>query len=393
MNTYEHPMAPTQEKRMTNPHAGKRVLVVEDDVHLLSGIRDILKLEDYDVQIAKNGQEALNLLKRNPDYPPDIIVSDIMMPYMNGFELLTEVRKEDRWVTVPFIFLTAKGEREDQNRGRQLGADIYLTKPFEAPDLLIAVGAALDRLDGIRRVKDDEMMSQKRKILTILNHEFRTPLTLVVAYAEMLKDYDKETADVPDGDMVSFLRGVFSGADRLRRLIENFITLVELDSGEAEKTITWRKRPVDDLSLLAEDAVRQVRTALHDREHTFVVDIADAMPPVLLDVQYMTIAVRELLDNACKFSEAGSTVRLRIFSENDECIIQVADEGRGLPTQEYEKVWQPFYQIDREQHEDQGAGSGLAIVAGVTELHNGRYAVSSVEDEGSIFTLRLPQEG
>lgn len=217
------------------------VLVVEDDVHLLSGIKDILELEHYRVLTAQNGVEGLNVLNQLPDEPPSVIVSDIMMPHMDGFTFLEEVRKEDRWVTVPFIFLTAKGEKTDRHRGSLAGADVYLTKPFDAEDLLVSVSSCLRRYGDVKRVKDEEIGDVKSKILAILNHEFRTPLTLVVGYADILKEYDGKNMGYED--IMSFLQGVNSGAERLRRLVENFITLVELDSGDTERTFGWRQRP------------------------------------------------------------------------------------------------------------------------------------------------------
>lgn len=365
----------------------QRVLVVEDDAHLLTGIRDILELEDYRVLTAKNGQAGLTVLQSDPDNPPDVIVSDIMMPHMDGFEFLEEVRKEDKWVMVPFIFLTAKGERTDQHRGRKLGADIYLTKPFDAEDLLVAVSSVLKRTADMSRVAADKMMDQKRKILTILNHEFRTPLTLVVAYAEMLKEFDPNS--MSDGEVMTFLRGVNSGADRLRRLVENFIALVELDSGEAQKTVDWRSRPVEDLSMIVDDAMRQVELP-DQRPRNWEKKITPDLPTVSVDVQYMTIAVREMLDNAAKFSSDGQTITLSACHVGENIEIVVSDEGRGIAAAEHEKIWEPFYQIDREQFEDQGAGSGLAIVDGIVKLHRGSREVQSSPGKGSVFTIRIP---
>jgi len=366
-----------------------RVLVVEDDNHLLSGIRDILELENYHVLTAPNGEAGLTVLNSDPKNPPDVIISDIMMPHMNGFEFLSEVRKQDRWVTVPFIFLTAKGEKDDRHTGSRLGADVYLTKPFDAEDLLVAVSSTLQRQREIQRVNETEIKDQKRKILTILNHEFRTPLTLVVAYADMLKDFDP--SDMTDAEVMTFLRGVNSGADRLRRLIENFIMLVELDSGEAAKTMTWRRRKVDDLRLIIEDAHRQI-AMLQNRPRTFKLDIPDGLPSVSIDVQFMTIAIRELLDNAAKFSADNDTILLQVKAVDDYIEFQVQDHGRGIPEHEIENIWKNFYQVDRELFEDQGAGSGLAIIDGIVNLHGGTRHVESVVDEGSTFTMRIPLE-
>lgn len=363
-----------------------RVLVVEDDAHLLTGIRDILEIENYHVLTAQNGRDGLTVLNADPANPPDVIVSDVMMPYMDGFAFLEEVRKDNRWINVPFIFLTAKGEKDDRHKGSYLGADRYLTKPFDADDLIVAVATTLKRHDAIKQVALEEIADNKQKVLTILNHEFRTPLTLVVAYAEMLKEYDP--AGKSNDDVMLFLRGVNSGADRLRRLVENFICIVELDSEEAAKTIQWRKRPVQDFNLLVEDAVRQVENP--DKPRHFDINIQENMPVVECDVQYMTIVLRELLDNAAKFSEDGDTVTLDASVVDNHLVVSVSDDGRGIPVEEHQKIWEAFYQIKREQYEDQGSGSGLAIVEGIIELHQGICSVESEVGVGSTFTVKTP---
>lgn len=141
--------------------------------------------------------------------------------------------------------------------------------------------------------------------------------------------------------------------------------------------------------MLVDDAIRQV--ALPDqRPRNFVSDIDPDLPTVHIDVQYMTIAIRELLDNAAKFSGNDSTIRLSARHVDNFLEMQVMDEGRGIVAAEFENIWQPFYQIDREQFEDQGAGSGLAIVDGIIRLHGGTREVHSSPGEGSVFTIRIP---
>jgi two-component system sensor histidine kinase/response regulator len=363
------------------------ILIVEDDVHLLSGIKDILELEEYRVLTAQNGLEGLDILHETPDDPPAVIVSDIMMPHMDGFTFLEEVRKEDRWVTVPFIFLTAKGEKTDRHRGSLAGADVYLTKPFDAEDLLVSVSSCLKRYGDVKRVKQDEIGDVKNKILTILNHEFRTPLTLVVAYADMLKDYDGKNMEY--NEIRTFLHGVNAGAERLQRLIENFITLVELDSGDAAKTFSWRQRPITDMEGLARDALRQVEQP-EQRPRQFNIHIDPELPNVTADSQFLTIIMRELLDNAAKFSHDNAKIDLDISLDGDYYLIAVTDEGRGIASAYHDDVWLPFFQIDREEFEDQGSGSGLAIIDGLVEIHGGSRNLVSAPQQGCTVTLRLP---
>ncbi|MDX1992273.1 MAG: response regulator [bacterium] len=365
------------------------LLVVEDDHHLLGGIRDILELDDYRVLIAQNGVQALDVLQTTNGTPPDLIVSDIMMPQMDGIDLLQAVRKHEKWVAIPFIFLTAKGEKADIQRGKKFGVDDYLVKPFDADDLLVAVDSRLRRHKTIREIHSGAIADLKRNILTILNHEFRTPLTLVVAYADMIKTSNPE--DMTDDELLLFLRGVNQGADRLRRLIENFILLVELETGDAAKNYAYRKQPIHDLPsvvCVARDSVIGSELV----EHTCETVMDDALPTVVGHHEYLNIIVRELIDNAVKFSPAEKPITLRVTHRDEHVIIEVADQGRGIPEHEFENIWRSFYQINREHYEDQGSGTGLALVKALVDLHGGKIQLESKWGEGSTFRVLLPAQ-
>ncbi|MBC7871041.1 MAG: response regulator [Chitinophagaceae bacterium] len=363
------------------------LLVVEDDIHLLSGIRDILELDHYTVMTAQNGKQALDVLQTVNGTPPDLIVSDIMMPHMDGLDLLQAVRKNERWVAIPFIFLTAKGEKSDIQRGKKLGVDDYLVKPFDADDLLVAVESRLRRQQSINKIQAGAISDLKRNILTILNHEFRTPLTLVVAYADMLKTFGTE--DMSEDELLLFLRGVNSGADRLRRLIENFIMLVELETGDARKNFAYRKHPISDLSSIVVTARDQIFQQ-DEVTHTCVTEIGDDLPVILGDHDFLMMIVRELIDNAVKFSPPEKPVCIKLHKGDHTLILEVIDAGRGIHDSEYDYIWRSFYQINRERFEDQGSGAGLAIVKGLVELHDGTVSIESKVDEGSTFTVTLP---
>lgn len=359
------------------------LLVVEDDVHLLSGIRDILELDHYHVMTAQNGREALDLMKGQT---PDLIVSDIMMPYMDGIELLAHVRQHAVWSTVPFIFLTAKGERADIHRGRRMGVDDYLVKPFEAEDLIVAVDARLERVRAFKQEAHKGKEGVKRTIVNLLGHELRTPLTLIVGYAELLRDTDLES--MSHEELLTFLRGINDGADRLRRLIENFVFLVEFETGDAVDTFHWRVGDIPDLETLI-TAARDFVFSQHP-DYTCRTEISRDLPVIRGDREYLMMVFRELLDNAVKFSASGSTVTIRVNAVGDHICAEVIDEGRGIPADEFDNIWQMFYQINREELEDQGGGSGLAIVDNLVRLHGGEIHVRSQQGQGSTFTVRLP---
>jgi two-component system, sensor histidine kinase and response regulator len=362
----------------------RTVLVVEDDIHLLSGIREILELGNYNVWTAQNGLQGLEKLE-SADATPDVIVSDIMMPHMDGFRFLAEVREKDQWVNIPFIFLTAKGEKSDVQRGNLLGADVYLKKPFDAEDLLVAVDSRLKRFQNMERVQNNTISQIKRRILITLNHELRTPLTLVVAYADLLKDFDPD--NMSDNELITFLRGVNSGATRLRRLIENFILLVEIEEGDAAKTFVWRKYPIESLKDIAVDACRQI---LEQDANKIAITCQEDLPTVTADREFLTIIIRELVDNGVKFSGDKESVSVDIASVDNHIQITVADSGtRKISDDDIEKVWEAFYQVNRELYEDQGSGSGLSIVDGLVDIHGGSRNIIST-DQGTTVTVRIP---
>jgi signal transduction histidine kinase len=219
--------------------------------------------------------------------------------------------------------------------------------------------------------------------LTILNHEFRTPLTLVVAYADMLKDFNPDT--MSQEEVVIFLKGVNSGADRLHRLIENFIYLVELENGK----YALQMRAIPNFGDLVQEAYIYAAQP-ENRTREFVLKIPAELPTLHGDAELLTLALRELLDNAAKFSPSNSVITLEVTVQATQVSVAITDVGRGIEAHEFENIWQPFYQIKREEYEDQGAGSGLAIVERIAKLHQGSATVRSEFGKGSTFTLTLP---
>lgn len=366
--------------------ARARILIVEDDLNLLEGIRTVLELEDYEVLSSENGEQALEILSQNINNPPDLIVSDIMMPRIDGMQLLNHVRKRAEWVGIPFIFLTARSEKSDVIQGKRLGVDDYLVKPFDADDLLLAIESRLNRHKILRKAQSDEITDLKRKILTILNHEFRTPLTFLVAYTDMLNE---QTADIDEeSDTAMFLRGINVGAVRLRRLIENFIHLVEMETGDAKRIFEMRKTILHNYKDLLDVARSQWLENTPNRQCHIVVD--HELPPIVTDPVYLNVAILQLLDNATKFSNEDAPITLSAALVDNKLEISVLDHGRGISPSEQERIWEPFYQIDRAIYEDQGAGSGLAIVRGIVMLHNGEVRLESERNVGSNFKILLP---
>jgi two-component system sensor histidine kinase/response regulator len=361
------------------------ILVVEDNAPLLEGIRDLLEVSGYRVLTAGSAVQALAVLESSH---PDLIVSDIMMPGMDGYELFERVRQRPDLLDTPFVFLTARGEKADIRRGKELGADDYITKPFEEEDLLVVVRAKMARRRALRQQREDQFGELKRTIVATLSHEFRTPLTYVINYSEML---GSQGAQIDPDEFRQFMQGIRRGAERLHRLVLDFITLVELETGEAESMFQFRRRVMDDLSPWLRTVVKGYQETAEARGLRLEIDVPDGLAPVVADEVYLANAIGRLLDNAIKFSKPTSEwVRVRAEADRASLRLSVQDQGVGIRQEELDSLFTLFHQIDRPKQEQQGTGSGLAICKGIVEIHGGRVEVASEQGVGSTFTIRLP---
>ena len=369
------------------------VLIVEDEHNLLYGIRDILEIGGFDAECALNGVQALEFLHSAPRLP-NVIVSDISMPDMDGYDLLDSVRQKHEWTEIPFIFLTARTQHEDQRTGMISGANDYLSKPFKPNDLLDAIHAQIRRYNRVESTRTQHIKRIKHDILIILSHEFRTPLTPVVAYADLI---NTDPTTLSYDELQSFLAGIRNGAERLRRLVDDLLLLVELETGEAQVAYSYYCHPImrRELHSLIEAVIAQFSERAAAKQ--LILTVKEPLPPVLprftAAPDYLQAALARLVDNAIKFSnEPGGQVSIEVRSTPEHVLIDVSDQGRGIPEEEFESIFESFYQIDRAQNEDQGSGSGLAIVKSIMALHRGQALVSSVVGQGSTFTLAFPTD-
>lgn len=166
-----------------------KILVVDDDANLAKSISDIFEVMGYDVQTAHNGLEGWRLVQLEI---PDIIVSDIQMPGMNGYELLQAVRNDQATETMPFVFLTARSEREHLRQGMVLGADDFVSKPFSLKEIVESVESTLNKHQRIYAKHESTISSLRKNITYALPHELRTPLQSILGFAELMTmDFDK----------------------------------------------------------------------------------------------------------------------------------------------------------------------------------------------------------
>lgn len=361
------------------------ILVVEDHEPLLCAIRDILEAEQYTVLSAADGVEALQVME---DHRPDLIIADIMMPRMDGYALYEAVHARLEWVAIPFIFLTARAGKDDILKGKILGAEDYITKPFEPQELLIAVRARLERARAIREATVAEFDRLKQQIVTILSHELRTPLTYIQGYTSLALE---DIPSLPSDALPEFLLAIKRGADRLTTLVEDLLLLVRLDTGQVAEEFRLLAQVRSDLGAIIEHKVQQYEKPAAARGLTLETDIAPDMPAVRLCEPLFADALGRLVDNGLKFSR-GERKHVTVSARPTGGWVEIAvqDRGVGIPPQEIPHLFERFRQINREKLEQQGIGLGLAIAKELIRLHGGEIVVESEPNVGSTFTIRLP---
>jgi two-component system sensor histidine kinase/response regulator len=365
--------------------AQPRILVVEDNPVTLQGIQDLLEISGFEVVTANDGRQGLEALETQR---PDLIISDIMMPGIDGYQFHAQIQKQSELLGIPFIFLTARGEKDDIRRGKALGVDDYITKPFDDEDLLVTVRAKLSRWEDLRKLREEQIAEFKRNILLALSHEFRTPLSYIINYTDM---FEIEGEAIKPGEFRQFMQGIRKGALRLNRLVEDFITLVELETGEARNVYLIRRHQITDTSAWLQGVGLEYQTAAESHGLKILIDIPEGLPPLEADVVYLEDAISRLIDNAIKFSRPESEwVRLKAEVESDKLLVKVEDQGIGISTNEMESLFNIFHQIDRATREQRGTGSGLAICKGLVDLHGGKVMVESEHGVGSVFWIELP---
>jgi two-component system, sensor histidine kinase and response regulator len=357
-----------------------KVLVIEDSADLRDDLIEMLTLDGYETKGAENGRIGVQLAQQ---IMPDLIVCDIMMPEMDGYDVLMTLRRDPETAGIPFIFLTARTEHIDRRQGMVLGADDYLTKPFDVQELLDSIDAQLEKralANAAAKKRQDQL---RESIVTALPHELRTPLNTIIGFSEMLQS---EAQYLKPDQVASWAGHIHTAAYRLYHLVENYLYYVRLQVAVQQKTAPEIYTPMDDLRAAIEQQAISLAQK-HKRPNDLVLS-ADVCPPLTMDYKDGLKMVEELIDNGFKFSKAGQPVTVTAKLEGDCYSFSVEDKGRGM-TAEQAKSIGGFIQFERWLHEQQGMGLGLIVVKLLTQIYNADMEIDGKLDEGTTVNLRL----
>lgn len=362
----------------------KKILVIEDDPQVRDNIQDILSLEDFCTITATNGVEGLSLAQEEH---PDMIICDIMLPQLNGYDVLTTLRQNVETEAIPFIFLTAKANRTDLRQGMDLGADDYLTKPFTPTELRQAIATRLERHAHLEQVTQRQLGELRQSIAHSLPHELNTPLVGILNGAKLLRYcYDP----VEQADAMELLDYIERSGKRLHDLIQNFITYADLVllAANPQDVSTLRQGYTKCFPLSIIQSSGRQKADQYNRAADLEIDVKDT-PWVEISESRFKKVIEEVIDNAFKFSPPGSPVRIT-SSVNDQFFhLFIIDRGRGMTSDQIAHVG-AYMQFQRKLYEQQGSGLGLAIAKRITELYGGELVIESFPEQQTIVRLSIP---
>lgn len=417
------------------------ILIVEDSRTQAIGLKFLLSEHGFNVRVAYDGQLALDALA---EYHPTLIISDIMMPNMDGYELCRYIKNDDALKDIPIILLTALSDLHDVIRAIESGANNFVTKPYK-PDFLLSrihhilvnqqlrkgkvndqelevffdntkyvfstqPGQVIDLLlstfeNAVQKNKElqdsnekllatqrelksknaelEKVNAQKDQFLGMAAHDLRNPLGHIATVAEILME---DLADEITEQQMQLLGITQTSSKFMLDLVNDLLDISKIESGKLD----LRLEAVDLVSLIRNN-VDKNRSLADNKDIALVQNLTDEPLMTTVDVNKIEQVLNNLISNAVKFSYPETTITINLSEESGTAHLSVSDEGQGIPEDELDKLFQPFERTSvTSTAGEKSTGLGLVIVRKIIEGHQGKIWLESVVGEGTTFHIRLP---
>jgi signal transduction histidine kinase len=344
-----------------------KILVVDDDSLNLEILEEILA-EKYTVRVAETGEEAIQIL---PEFNPDLMLLDIMMPGIDGYEVCRRVRADHRYYLLKIILISGKSMLEERLQGYEVGADDYIVKPFvdEELEAKIRVFLRLKRAEEVDQIKGD--------LLRVFSHETRTPLNGILLSTELLRSDDSV-----GGEAKAYIQVIEDSGRRLLEFVKKTTLLCDIKSGlKLDKNS-------NSLTSFLGVAVKAVQKEARSKNIKIVYNDTNEDIILLADWRLLVKVFIYLIENAVKFSPQNGIVNIEQIKLDTACEITITDQGKGIDSQWMDKIFHEFAVRDV-MHHQKGLGLSLAIAKYIVEMHEGTIHAESAPSKTS-FIIRLP---
>ena len=365
---------------------GRKILIVDDDrlnIRILGGI---LRGEGYVLADAISGETAL---ERYATFQPDLVLLDVMMPGIDGFETCRQLNKTYGDTCAPVIFITAKNESDDVVEGLGAGGVDYLPKPFKAKEVLARLRSHLqNRILSEQRKQLVDQLSKanaaKNRFLGMAAHDLRNPLASIRGLAEFLR----EGAVGPlNADQVDLLNTIHAASQSMLELVNELLDVATIESGELKLRLE-----AQNLSEVIAKSVAMMNIEAAKKNTTVSFDPHGLNPVIMLDGAKMRQVIDNLLSNAVKYSPPGSAITVNIQSNptSRTCSFAVQDQGPGIPDSERDKLFKDFSRLSNlPTAGEKSTGLGLAICRKIVEAHHGSITAENLPSRGCEFRVSL----
>lgn len=363
------------------------ILVVDDKPENLDILITYLDTCGFTISVALNGKEAIELAI---EFIPDIILLDVMMPGINGFETCCALKQNDKTKNIPVIFMTALSETIDKVRGFQVGGVDYITKPFHQEEVLARINAHLTICQQQKKLEKHnlellQLNQEKNEFLGIVSHDLKSPLTGILGFAQLLKHYKESFSEV---EIKEFVEGVENNVKQMLDLIENLLDVNRLETGR----MTFSLGAID-LGVCTFEALYRYRLDAEAKKIRLRFDLPQEKHFVYADGRATRQILDNVISNAIKYSFKEKNIYIDLVAVDEYVRCQIRDEGQGLTAEDKELLFQKFTRLSaKPTGGEHSTGLGLSIVKKLVEAMNGYvWAESNGKNQGSTFTIGLPK--
>ncbi|MBO3457225.1 hybrid sensor histidine kinase/response regulator [Aetokthonos hydrillicola Thurmond2011] len=372
------------------------ILVIDDQPDNFDVIETLLTEQAYVLHYAASGEEAITSLSL---FQPDVILLDVMMPGIDGIEVCQRIKAMPQWQPVPIIMVTALTAKEDLAMCLKSGADDFISKPVNGLELRARIHSMLrikqqyDRIQALSntqaatiKVLENSVEHMCGNITYSLPHEINTPLYGIVGIIGLLIE---DINDMSTAEVLEFLGLADKSARRLEKLTKRFLIYLELELSTSQQQNIQPKSTYFSLAAIRDALESLAQSVDRSNDLIFAIEQAD----VSISDRYLEIILYELVDNALKFSDAGTLVKITSQVLEGMLHLYVHDLGRGMTEEQMSQIG-TFMQFERKMYEQQGVGMGLKLVKKIVQLCGGNFSIKSVyQQETTVhIAFSLSQE-
>jgi signal transduction histidine kinase len=374
-----------------NSKTNKRILIVDDERLNVNILTHMLR-EEYTIMAAINGKQALKAA--TSELRPDLVLLDVMMPEMDGYEVCRQLKANPKTADIPVIFVTALGLEQNETQGFEAGAVDYITKPIIPAVVLARIRTHLALEDTLRDLKTqkkivesrnselDEMNQIKNKFIGMAAHDLRNPIVSILGFADVLRSEQ----DLNSHESQRYLNIISSACNKMLDLISDTLDVTVIESGELVLNLG-----IGSISDLITERM-QIFEPIAAKKNIDIVWQYKHVENSWFDPNRVTQILDNLMSNAIKFSPQGTRVNISLNESEDFLKISIKDEGPGISTEDQSRIFNHFEKAKNKPTDGEtSTGLGLAIARRIVEVHHGSLMVESEAGNGATFSFTLPR--